>query len=96
MGGVADQHVVSPARFDGGHRRFELVAHTAAGIEDQSHRRRCFVRGKIDDPLLDVIFEQLEIVFSQAGDRPVPGIRHRHRDLYDSDIQPDGVRLRGA
>ena len=62
---------------DGAAGTDDLVAHTAAEIEDDADGDRGVVTGKGADVLGVIVFEDDEVLLFEAGDEPIHGIRYR-------------------
>ncbi len=67
----------------------QLVSHAAAGVENQTNRKRRVLAGKMDNLLLDLVLEQPEVLLLEAGHKPVERIGHRDVDQYDGCIDAD-------
>ena len=78
----------------------KFIGHAATEIEDDADRDRNVFGGEIRYLLLDIVFENAEVIRLQAGDNPVVGIGHsdvHEREIYidmDRVIRADGLARR--
>ncbi len=63
-----------------------LVAHAAAGIEEEADGKGGIFRAEGSDGLLDIIFEDVKAVGCQAGNRVAPGVGDMGGDQHQGGI----------
>ena len=67
----------------------QLVPHAAAGVKNQTDRKRRILAGKMDDLLLALVLEHLKVLFLQAGYKAVQGIGYGDVDQDDRRVYTD-------
>ena len=75
-----------------------LAGHASAGIENHAERYGGILAGKRLDLFFRVAFEKLEVLFLQAGNKPVHGISNgdRHQHQIHSYFQRADVGIQGS